>query len=130
MSLMLNWKTSYPNKFLAFSTTHDKKSMKNLSSLILAILAISVLAVSTGCSSAGKVGDEVQDYVSSLYPGWTIQGEPQIMDYDSDGDGYVSADVRIKNPTTGEEKMLALSCAKLGSLDSGCKARVGGMSQN
>lgn len=103
--------------------------MKNLSSLILAVLAISVLAVSTGCSSAGKAEDGVQDYVSSLYPGWTVEGS-NIMDYDSDGDGYVSADVRIKNPTTGEEKMLALSCAKVGTFNNGCKARVGGISQN
>ncbi len=44
--------------------------------------------------------------------------------------GYVSADVRIKNDSTGEEKMLALSCAKIGSFNSGCKARVGGISQN
>lgn len=93
MSLILNWMTlQYPIKFLIFSTTYDKKSMKNLSSLIFAILAISVLAVSTGCSSAGKAEDGVQDYVSSLYPGWTIEGS-NIMDYDSDGDGYVSADV-------------------------------------
>lgn len=106
--------------------------MKNLNSLILvalAVLAISVLAVSVGCSSTEKAEDGVQDYVSSLYPGWTIEGS-NIMDYDSDGDGYVSADVRIKNPTTGEEKMLALSCAKVGSFNSGCKARVGGLSQN
>lgn len=104
--------------------------MKNLSSLILVVLAISVLFVSAGCSSAGKAEEDVQNYVSSLYPGWTIQGEPQVMHYDSDGDGYVSADVRIKNDSTGKEKMLALSCTKLGSLDSGCKARVGDMSQN
>jgi len=75
--------------------------MKNLSSLILVVLAISVLFVSVGCSSAGKAENGVQDYVSSLYPGWTIQGEPQIMNYDSGGDGYVSADVRIKNDSTG-----------------------------
>ena len=103
--------------------------MKNLSSLILVVLAISVLFVSAGCSSAGKAENGVQDYVSSLYPGWTIQGFG-IAAHDSDGDGYVSADVRIKNPATGEEKMLALSCSKVGSFNSGCKARVGGVIQN
>ena len=83
-----------------------------------------------GCSSTDKANEGVQDYIASLYPGWSIIGSPNVMDYDSDGDGYVSADVRIKNTTTGEEKMLALSCAKTISFNSGCKARIGGISQN
>lgn len=101
--------------------------MRKFATLLVALVALSVSLV--GCSSADKANDGVQEYVSSMYPGWEIEGK-QVMDYDSDGDGYVSADVRIKNPTTGEEKMLALSCAKSFSFNQGCKARVGGISQN
>lgn len=82
-----------------------------------------------GCSSSEKATDGVREYVEQLYPGWTIEGQI-VKDYDSDGDGYVSADVRIKNPATGEEKMLALDCAKNFTFNNGCKARVGGISQS
>jgi len=103
--------------------------MKNkLFSVLFAVMLVAVLSVSVGCSSAGKAEDGAKEYVAKLYPGWTIEGQV-VKDYDSDGDGYVSADVRIKNPTTGEEKMLALNCARVGSFNSGCKARVGGVSQ-
>lgn len=101
--------------------------MKNkISSLILIVALFSAIAL-VGCSSEAKAEDGIQEYVSSLYPGWTVEGS-SIIPYDTDQDGYVSADVRIKGPN-GEEKMLALSCAKVGSFNSGCKARVGGISQ-
>lgn len=92
---------------------------------MLVVSLLSAFAL-VGCSSQAKAEDSIQEYVSSLYPGW-VEGS-SIIPYDTDQDGYVSADVRIKGPN-GEEKMLALSCAKVGSFNSGCKARVGGISQ-
>jgi len=101
---------------------------KFVSILFIAVLALAGF-MSFGCSSAGKASEGANEYISKLYPGWTVEGMV-TKDYDSDDDGYVSVDCRIKNPVTGEEKLLALDCAKVGSFNSGCKARVGGVSQN
>ncbi len=98
--------------------------MKNL---ILAAL-LGALFVFGCATSSVKATEELETYVANMYPGWVIEGQT-VMDHDSDSDGYVSADVRIKDPKTGESKMLALNCAANYSYNNGCKARVGGISQ-
>ncbi len=107
--------------------------MKNTISLIHAALIVSVLFVMSGCDYRAKAEshaeESLQDYVAQLYPEWTIVGF-NIMELDGDGDGYVDVDVRIKNPANGEGKMLALSCAIFGNINSGCKARAIGTNQN
>ena len=93
---------------------------------ILIAITLPIFIVSCG---RGKelATDGVTNYVTTMYPGWRIEGE-QIMNRDTDGDGYISADVRIYNPETKESKMLALSCYAYGS--GGCKARVGELVNN
>lgn len=102
--------------------------MKNT---ILLICTAFIVFVVSGCNyyaekAEAHAEESLQDYVAQLYPEWTIVGF-NIMELDGDGDGYVDVDVRIKNPTTEEGKMLVLSCAIAGNINSGCKARaVGG----
>lgn len=95
---------------------------------LLAVVAVFVIVgaiiLSSGsCSNKEKADKAVDEYVANLYPGWTVEGKV-TKDFDSNGDGYVSSDVRIKNATTGEEKTLALDCAKAMSFNTGCKQRT------
>jgi hypothetical protein len=100
--------------------------MKNRILSLATLVMISLIAfLAVGCSSSGKATEGANEYVSKLYPGWTVEGIV-AKDFDTDQDGYVSTDVRIKNPTTGEEKMLNLDCAKVGSFNSGCKQKIFG----
>jgi hypothetical protein len=84
--------------------------------------AILSLMLVVGCSSTGKADNQSDDYVRSMYPGWAVQGK-SVMPFDSNDDGYVSVDVRIKNTKTDEERTLYLECAKAFKMNQGCKER-------
>jgi starvation-inducible outer membrane lipoprotein len=100
-----------------------KRTLSLLTCIALAVISCVALA---GCSSAPKATEGAKEYVTQMYPGWSIQGVV-AKDFDSSGDGYVTTDVSIKNDKTGETKIVSLSCAKAFSLNSGCKLRAGVM---
>ena len=87
----------------------------------LTFATLSLMLV-VGCSSTGKADNQSEDNVNNMYPGWTVAGK-NVMPYDSNEDGYVSVDVRIKNTKTDEERTLYLECAKAYQMNQGCKER-------
>lgn len=87
----------------------------------LIFVALSLMLV-VGCTSTGKADNQSEDYVKKMYPGWVVEGK-NVMPFDSNDDGYVSVDVRIKNSSTNEERTLYLECAKAFQMNQGCKER-------
>lgn len=68
---------------------------------------------------------EAREWIANMYPEWQVAGI-SAMDRDTDGDGYVSVDVRIVNPDTKEERTIPLSAAAWNPIhwNRGAKERI------
>lgn len=82
---------------------------------IIGVLVIMVMTTVVRCSSSHASADqEAKKWAEGM--GYTIKGL-SCVDYDSDGDGYVSCTVNVDQSTTP----IAIECAGKLSWNNGCR---------
>jgi len=98
----------------------------NPGSIVFVLLIVVALAMG-GCTRGQRknaVKESAKDYVNDL--GYEFIGASGSTT-DSDGDGYIAVDVRVKDDK-GETQLLKLECTfSYVGFETGCKARVQGI---
>ena len=83
---------------------------------ICATLCLSIIMV-TGCQNqtANVVGsrESAEKWVENVLPGYTLAGFNSAS-LDSDGDGYVTADITAQKKGTNELRLIRLQCPTQG----------------